>query len=97
MKIRSIVSSKKIAIFTLFVASILATLLIFDRPHAIAQGDLNSFLTGVRNSVAKNCQSSGSQCSSCAENLARNYIKQYRISDRRTQQAVYNAAISGCR
>ena len=92
MKIRSMFSSKKIAIFTLFVASILATLLILDRPPANA----NSVLTGVRNSVAKNCRSSSS-CSSCAENIARSYIKQYRISDRRTQQAVYNAAISGCK
>ncbi|MCC0177677.1 hypothetical protein I4641_11875 [Waterburya agarophytonicola K14] len=93
MKIKSMFASKKIGLVVLFVASAIATLLMFNQPRAIAQG-VN--LNDVRNASASSCRKYGSQCSSCASNLAKNYIKQSGITDQRTQQAIFNAAISGC-
>ena len=96
MKIKNIFASKKIALFSLFIASLTATLLIFTPNRAIAQSDYQSMLNSVRESSASNCKPLGSGCNECAGNLARNFIQQNRISNQRMQQEIFNAAISGC-
>jgi len=96
MKIKNTFASKKIAFFLFFAASIITTLLIFNSNRAIAQDDYQGMLNGVRETSASTCKPQGSECSACAENLARSIIEQNRISNQRMQQEIFNAAISGC-
>ena len=88
--------SKKTALIALFCASLVATLLLFNSDRAIAQSDYQGFLDSVRNSSISNCQPQGSGCSDCANDLARSIIEQNSISNKRMQQDVLNAALSGC-
>ena len=93
MKDKSIFTPKRALIFSLFFASMIATPLLFNSDRAIAQ----SFLDNVRSSSASNCGSLGSQCTDCARSLAQDIIRQNNITNQRMKQAIYNAAISGCR
>jgi hypothetical protein len=88
--------SQKMLMSLIILGLITVSLSLVNGSKSIAQNDYQDFLDQVYNLSLNNCQSQGSACSNCAESLTRNIIEHYKITDRRMQQDIYNAALDAC-